>query len=228
MAGRADERGRRDNAAETIEQTFIKLQAGSVAEQKRDSRDSGGAPPGAGPRGRRKGGTTRLELADVFGSEAAEQGGIGVPSVESGSQRSQPLSKTSARTNSRERRRGSTTRLDWADVLGSNDAALQIRRQASSVQPDNHGAESTGDRRQSLQTADPAAAVQSNLGRGFKAQSEPIAGDEQASGEGSGREFDGAAAPAADASPRSAGRIVRDPKRTGSGAGRRTSHAYPG
>lgn len=249
MAGRAEERGRRDNAAETIEQTFLKLQAGSVAEQKRDSRDSGDAPAEAGPRerrkggttrlnladvlglaangqmpgailpaepdiqrlpspgapartsprGRRKGGTTRLELADVFGpSEAAEQGGVGVPPVESGNQRPQPFSKAPARTHSRERRRGSTTRLDWADVLGSNEAALQIRRQAPSGQPDNNSPEAGGERRQNSQTADPLAAVQSNPGPGFKAQSEPIAGNEQPSGEASGREFDGTAATAAD------------------------------
>jgi hypothetical protein len=127
MAGRVEERGRRDNVAESIEQTFINLQAGSAAEQLRDNPDSGEAPARVSPRERRKGGTTRLDLADVLGpGEAASR----IRSRSSPLEPDNPRTDSSempARRTSRERRRGGTTRLDLADVLGSGEMAGRIR-----------------------------------------------------------------------------------------------------
>lgn len=94
MAGRVEERSRRDNVAETIEETFIKLQAGGAAEQRRDSRDSGEAPARTIQRERRKRGTTRLDLADVFGpTEADGQMAGRAQAVEPDNQRSEQSSQ---------------------------------------------------------------------------------------------------------------------------------------
>src|SRR5579885_2286441 len=201
MAGRGEEWGRRDNVAESIEQTFINLQAGSIPEQQPGNRDSSDAlalmtarerrkasttrldpadlpgsngaaaqtrsrlPPAESDnrraetsemparrslRERRKSGTTRRDLADVLGSEeAARQIRSRISGLEPDNHRSPP-SESSARRTPRERRKSGTTRLDLADVLGSSEAAVQMRRRPAPAQPDNQGPEPAADRRQRL------------------------------------------------------------------------------
>lgn len=137
MAGRVEERGRRDNVAESIEQTFINLQAGSAPEQQPGNRDSGDAPVLMTVRERRKAGTTRLDPADLPGRNgAAGQARSRIPPAESDNRRAE-TSEMPGRRSPRERRKSGTTRLDLADVLGSEEAA-QIRSRSSGLEPDNH------------------------------------------------------------------------------------------
>src|SRR5579885_327065 len=140
MAGRVEERGRRDNVAESIDQTFINLQAGSIPEQQPGNRDSSDALALMTARERRKASTTRLDPADLPGSNGA---------AAQNPSRSPP-SESSARRTPRERRKSGTTRLDLADVLGSSEAAVQMRRRPAPAQPDNQGPEPAADRRQRL------------------------------------------------------------------------------
>ena len=147
MAGRVEDPGRRDNVAETIEQTFIELQAGTAVEEKRDSRDSGEAFARTTPRARRKGRTSRLDLADVFATtEAAGQMAGRVPPVEPDKQRPEQSSQRPARAVPRERRKGRTSRLDLADVFATTEAAGQLPGGAPPVEPDKQRTEQASER----------------------------------------------------------------------------------
>jgi HSP20 family protein len=194
MAGRVEEQGRRDDVAEAIEQTFLKVEAGSAAAQKRDSLDSGKALARTSPR--RRGGTTRLNLADVLGStDAAGPSRSRIPAVEPENQRPQPSAETPARRTPRDRRKGGTTRLDLDDVFGAREAALQLRRRSSSVQADNQRPQSTSQRLQRL-AAEPSPAIRTNLGHGISR----TIGNPDASGQPTGPEFRAVASSAADSS----------------------------
>ncbi len=166
MAGGVEERGRPDSVAEAIEQTFIKLDAGGAAEQKRDSQISQKAPARPEPRERRRGGTTRLDLAEVLGSnEAAARMRSRIAGVEPDHQRPAPSSETSARRTPRERRKGGTTRLDLEEVLGSREAAAQMRNRIASLQPASQLKGSTSDRSQRSPAAESTATSRAHVGR---------------------------------------------------------------
>jgi HSP20 family protein len=193
MAGRVEERGRADSVAEAIEQTFIKLEAGNAAEQKRDSREADKVPARTAPRERRRGGTTRLDLADVLGStEAAARMRSRLSGVEPDQPPPLPSSETLARETPvrrapRERRKGGTTRLDLADVLGSSEAAARMRNRLPPPLPDKERKEPAAERRQRLPATPPGLPVRANPGRRLKgSEAEPIP------------EFEAVGAPAAD------------------------------